>query len=481
MAKTCSSFVRPVAPFLGALAVTTAASGAEGILDIGSRRELFVDRYLIDRLAGAEHRLQTPQPAEAVLQFDRPWEGRYCAYVTLIKDGTTYRMYYRGLTEVKHDQGHEVTCYAESSDGVKWTKRNLGLFEVQGTRDNNVVLCRAGDACHNFSPFLDSNPKAAASERFKALGGGGKGLVAFTSADGIRWKKLRDAPVFTKGIFDSQNVSFWSQAEGCYVCYFRTYRNKLRWISRTTSKDFVNWSDPVDMAFGDAPAEHLYTNQTHPYFRAPHIYIGTAARFMLGRQVLPDAIAASLGVEPQYRKDCSDAVLLTTRGGNRYDRTFPEGFLRPGYGPGNWTSRTNYPALGIVPTGPAEMSLYVQRHYGQPTHHLQRYTLRTDGLASVHAPYAGGEMITKPFVFAGKELTINFATSAAGSVRVEIQDDAGEPLPGYGLDNATELIGDEIDRVVSWRGGPDVSKLAGRPVRLRFVMKDADVYSLCFR
>jgi len=90
-------------------------------------------------------------------------------------------------------------------------------------------------------------------------------------------------------------------------------------------------------------------------------------------------------------------------------------------------------------------------------------------------------MVTKPFTFQGKELEINFSTSAPGSVRVEIQDAQGNPVPGYTLDNCPEIIGDEIARIVSWAKGPDVGELAGKPVRLRFVMKDADLFSMRFR
>jgi hypothetical protein len=154
-----SSRVGLIGVFAGTVLAMLAASIARGEgLDVGARRELFVDRYLIDKLTNAELRLQTPQPAEVAIRFDRRWEGRYCAYVTVIKDGATYRMYYRGLPEARHAQDVEVTCYAESSDGVRWTKPNLGLVDVAGTRENNVILRQAGEACHNFSPFLDTRP-----------------------------------------------------------------------------------------------------------------------------------------------------------------------------------------------------------------------------------------------------------------------------------------------------------------------------------
>jgi len=106
--------------------------------------------------------------------------------------------------------------------------------------------------------------------------------------------------------------------------------------------------------------------------------------------------------------------------------------------------------------------------------------LRTDGFVSVNAPFRGGELSTKPLVFAGSKLEINFETSAAGGVRVEIQDESGSPFPGYALADCPEFIGDEINRVVAWSGGPGVAGLAGKVVRLRFALKDADLYSLRF-
>ena len=300
----------------------------------------------------------------------------------------------------------------------------------------------------------------------------------------MHWTRLQAEPVFMQGMFDSQNVAFWSEREGCYVCYFRTWTGQgcsgIRTVSRTTSRDFVHWAVPVPMMFGDTPLEHLYTNQTHPYFRAPHIYVGIAARFMPGRQVISESQAKSLNVNPDYFKDCSDAVLLTSRGGDVYDRTFMGALIRPGIGLQNWVSRSNYPALNIVQTGPAEMSIYVNQNYAQPTAELRRYSLRLDGLASVSAPYAGGEMITKPLTFTGDRLLINFATSAAGGVRVEIQDQDGQPVQGFTSEDCVEQIGNEIERLVSWKAGANISCFQGKLIRLRFVMKDADLYSLRF-
>ncbi|MCK4990809.1 MAG: hypothetical protein KAS29_10000, partial [Bacteroidales bacterium] len=136
--------------------------------------------------------------------------------------------------------------------------------------------------------------------------------------------------------------------------------------------------------------------------------------------------------------------------------------------------------LNVVQTGPAEMSLYVNQDYAQPTAHLHRYSLRIDGFTSLHAPYEGGEMITRPFRFTGDTLLLNFSTSAAGYIKVEILDLQGNILEGYELENSKELIGNEIEKAVSWKGNPDLEKLVNMPIRLRFVMKDADLYSLRF-
>jgi hypothetical protein len=201
---------------------------------------------------------------------------------------------------------------------------------------------------------------------------------------------------------------------------------------------------------------------------------------MSGRQVLTDDEAKAIGVNPAYFKDTSDAIFQTSRGGAVYDRTFLEGFIRPGLGARNWVSRTNYPALNTVQTGPDEMSFYVNQDYAQPTSHLHRYSLRLDGFASVRAGYAGGELLTKPLTFAGRRLLVNLATSAAGSLRVEVQDAAGNPIPGFTLADSRALIGNEIERPVSWTSGDDLRQLADKSIRLRLVLKDADLFAIRF-
>ncbi len=431
-----------------------APGSAATIRDIGSRRELFVDRFLIDRLENVSLKLHEPQLAPSMTEPADNME-----YGTVIKDGDLFRLYTRDGRGAKFDGDlPEVTRYCESRDGIHWTKPKLGLVEIDGTKENNVILHEA-PFCHNFSPMLDSRPGVPADERFKALAGTVKsGLVAYLSADGIHWRKLRSEPVITytkEYAFDSQNVSFWSVAEQCYVCYFRHFLDmKLRSVCRTTSKDFITWTEPVPLK-PNFPGEHIYTTLTQPYFRAPHIYIATPTRFHPGRG------------------ESTDIMFMTARGAGPYDRTFREAFIRPGLDPARWGNRSNYAALNVVPTGPNEMSIY--------TTPFRRFVLRTDGFASVHAGADSGEMVTQPLQFRGRELVINYATSAGGSLRVEIQDASGKPLTGFALSDCRNLVGDTIEQPVNWAKSNDLSAFAGRPVRLRFVMQEADLFSLQFR
>ena len=483
---------------LSILALAVAAQAAEPI-NLGNRRELFVDHFFIEQLSGTQLRLHTPRDEGIALKFDVPWEGGFSGYVTIVQLSDKMRAYYRGKPIANKDgSDDEVTCCAESTDGIHWTRPDVGVYEVQGTRKNNVVLMKAHSVTHNFSPFLDDRPGVPAGEQFKAFGGTmeGGGLMAYKSADGLRWEKMAEAPVITKAMvpykymFDSMNVPFWSAAEGRYLCYYRVFEGGIRRIVRSESADFMKWSPPVLMQYRnpemEAPIEHLYTNQTHPYFRAPHLYVAIGARFMPGRRVLTDEQAAAIKVNPGYFKDTSDAIFMTTRpveGAAHlgfYDRTFLEGFIRGGIGAQNWVSRTNYPALNVVQTGPEEMSLYVNQDYAQPTAHLRRYSMRLDGFASLHCGYAGGHAITKPLTFSGKELSLNFSTSAAGGVKVGIEETDGKPIPGFSIDDCQMQIGNEINRTVTWKAGTDISSLAGKPVRLRFSMMDADIFAFQF-
>jgi len=463
-------------------AITAAAEP----VDIGSRRELFVDDLIIGKLDGTKLKMHEPH------RLRRMPHRPFGHYATVLQDGDKLRLYYRGDKVPgahwrngwgKYHEG-EVTLYAESIDGgINWSEPKLGIHDVPEMPKGNVVVDMSDDTflvTHNFTPLIDTRPGVPDDQRYKALGGGRYppenwggwktpderkqlrdkygpgGLKAFASSDGLNWQLLRKEPVLPEdiGSFDSQNGAFWSEAEQQYVCYFRWFDNGRRAIRRSTSKDFLNWTEPVNMQANE-PGEHLYTSCTQPYFRAPHIYIALPTRFQASKGAITDI-----------------ALMATRPGSDRYDRHFKEAFIRPGLGQRGWGNRANYITQNVVQTSPTEMSMFM---YGGG-----HYVLRLDGFISVNAGFEEGEFITKPLKFSGTKLEINYSTAGAGQIRIELQDADGKPVPGFMLEDCDPIKGDAIAGIVTWKENSDVSQLGGKVIRMRFVMNEADVYSLTF-
>ena len=496
-----------------------AAAGSEktAVTNIGTRLELMVDEHLIETMSGAAHlRLHAPTMREVAIVTDKPWEGNAGLYWTFFQDGDLYRAYYGGQhydpdTKKFVQRSQPFLCYAESRDGIHWTKPELGLVEFNGSKQNNIVLGHGslGDIeVKSFAPdhvavFKDTNPNCPAEARYKAVARAGSptSLVAFQSNDGIHFSPFSTKPLTTKGAFDSLNLAFWDSSRGQYRVYFRDFihgvgggPHGLRGIKTATSKDFEHWSDPVWLDFPGAPLEHLYTNQIQPYFRAPHLFLGFPMRYhdpgwseqskALPGRVQRERRAAQMA---RFGSAVTDGLFMSSRDGTTFKR-WGEAIIRPGLRPkDNWVYGDNCVAWGIVETkssidgAPDELSIYATESYwiGKSCR-MRRYTYRTDGFVSVNAPLSGGEFVTKPITFEGRRLTVNFSTSAAGSIRVEIQDADGHPMKGFALTDSPAAYGDEIERTITWNSGLDVNSLAGKPVKLRFVLRDADLFAFRF-
>ena len=421
-------------------------------------------------------------------------------------------MYYRGA-QVDYTQGkmtvrHTAVCYAESSDGIDWERPSLGLVDFEGSKDNNIVWDGVGSS--TFTVFQDANPDCEPDARYKALASGTskdgnlKGLHALKSPDGVRWSMMTDDVVITDGAFDSQNLAFWDTVRGEYREYHRDFRPGRdvrgnangRDIKTATTKDFLEWPDPVWLNYSPGRVSELYTNQIIPYYRAPHIFLGFPTRYTdrgwaESTKALPQLDYRRIRASKSMREGTAmtDGMLMSSRDGVSFD-IWPEAFLRPGLKlTGNWFYGDNYQNHGLVQTashvnGAAdEISVFAgeSSHQADYTFRLRRYTLRIDGFVSVQGNLAGGEFVTRPIVFDGGELVLNFSSSAGSTIRVEVQNSLGYALPGFAMEQCHEIFGDDLERVVSWQGDGDLSALAGTPVRLRFELKDADLYSLRFR
>jgi hypothetical protein len=465
-------------------------------IDIGDRRELLVDDFLIQKRDGLELRLQAPVPREVVLKHDAPWEGSGCGYHTIFRDGDRIRMYYIAA-DLTSEDGSKLSsrlifaCYAESKDGRRWVKPELGLFEFDGSKKNNILWSAKG--LDNFTPFKDANPDCRPGERYKAVSSGPGGLLAYRSADGIHWSPLADRPILTKGAFDTQNNAFWDPLRKHYWCYVRDFHQGIRDIRVATSSDFRTWTEPVPLQFVDAPDEPLYTNQVQPYYRAPHLFVGFPTRYIErpwspSMKALPDPEHRQrrMKFHPRYGTAVTDGLFMTSRDGRTF-RRWDEAFLRPGpQRKDNWLYGDCYQNLGLLetaaedPTAPPELSIYVIEDNWKRATRLRRYTLRIDGFVALHPRRRRGELVTKPLVFRGAKLSLNFATSAAGHLHAELQDADGQPFPGFTLADSDELFGDTLDRTVTWKGKADVGGLAGKPIRLHLVLSEADLFSLRF-
>lgn len=448
------------------------------ILNIADHRELFVDHFLLEQLDNVHLKMHAPRIENA------PPAGG--AYNTVIHEAGCYKLYYRkSLTPEKGYTGNlgERVCFAESTDGIHFAIPDLGTGNAENKQTPNVIM-DATAFCHNFSPFLDTRPGIPQNERYKALSGiwhnnfgrirqdGGDlpadfkaGLYTFVSPDGIQWHRTSETPIIASKYkaFDSQNVAFYSESEGCYVCYFRTwgpgdYEKGLRSIARSTSVDFINWTEPEHTSANLYP-EELYTSQTAPYFRAPHIALAFPTRFM------------------RDRGSSTDIVFMSTRGGNTFDRVFRDAIVRPGLNKKRWGNRSNYASLNLVPLDHERMCFYM--FSPDPDMHTQMTVFRTDGISSLSAGWGSGTAITKLFTFTGDRLELNYSTSASGSIKCELLGEDGRVLEGFSFDDCHERVGDEISAFIEWQGG-SLKSISGLPVRLRFSLREADIYSFRF-
>jgi hypothetical protein len=503
-------------------------------LDIGLRRELFVDDALIGQLTGgARPQMHHPVPREVALSSEHRWEqGEGCmGYTTVFYDEGRYRMYYKGIMMRDHP-GQEsqqfgaadiLICYAESLDGIHWEKPTLGLHEFEGSKDNNIVW--KGKGSHGFAVWKDTRPDCSIDERYKAIGAskmdiipkpdGGKYLFVHKSSDGLNWTPMQ-GPKEHGGIldqnvghFDSQNLGFWDSVAGCYRLYFRARRDvttrsdlanrengegcydvkpRVRDIKTTTSSDCLHWGEAEFLTYPGSPDEELYTSQITPYYRAPHILLGFPMRYVEGRGLLTDWHEKMAKQIPgRTYTSYTDGQLMSSRDGITFHR-WNEAFLRPRMPESTqWNYGAGFQGWGIVetasnePGAPNDLSIYVVERYRRENPIIRRYTLRLDGFVSINAPLSGGEFVTRPLIFQGDTLSLNMATSAAGSIRVELQDKTGKAIPGFALEDSPELFGNTLERKVKWRGAaPSLDAIAGRPVRLRFILSDADLYSFQF-
>lgn len=478
-------------------------------------REVLWDFDLAEKISNVRLKNHKPERRNVALTCDEVYEGEYSNFMSLVKDGDIYRAYYRGAGHVNgpEDLGGATQgyiCVAESLDGKIFTKPKLGIFEYNGSKDNNIILTwkkeDGREWINSFGVCIDENPDCPPDEKYKAVTSVYFGrLDYYKSADGYNFEFVRSLNI-KKGSYDTLNTILWNPETREYHIYFRDYHryngddvefNKhmigrsIRDIRVVTSKDMITWSEPERLDFkGDADLVHLYTNNITKYHRA-NVFFGHPVRYkMRGNESVNFKYLNDMGKLRERSSEspniheftiATDCMLITSRDGKSFHRT-NEAFLTSGVQNGhNWVYGDCYIASGLFqtesdfPGEPDEMSFYAP--FGSRTRpvYYVRYALRLDGFRSWSTDNNGGYVLTGIMQIDANGLNVNFATSALGYLRIKICDENGDEIPGY--DSGT-LFGDDVSRPVEFE--KPLSELSGQNVKLKFEMMECDFYSYAF-
>jgi len=430
-------------------------------LTLGDRMELLVDDYLFESSENVVLARETPVDRGSVYTFDGVNEGDLSSYATVMENPLTgeYWMYYRGLSTTDDTQ---YTCLAISKDGVN--------FEPAVLEDGTNVIMQHKMYSHNFAPFYDTNPNCVPGEEFKAvaytkhfslMGGEYWALYCFYSPDGIHWTQYRNARI-SGGLFDSLNTAFWDSTTGQYICYARYShmledRTELRAIQRYTSEDFLIWSAyPESNTYngGNEPIYEYYTNAIRPVPGAEHILVGIPMRANFSRQK----------VESHSQHGVSDCVMITSRDGNDWYTTDEKAWIYPGLSEREWTDRNFIVAPGMLVIDD-EFNFYVQKDLRWDTNYMCRYTVPKYRLGYAYS--ADGTITTKPFIMEAEEyLTFNYKTSAMGTLRVTVLDEAGQEV------QTCEIYGNELEYKM------EIPGMQGQILQLVIELEDAYLYAI---
>jgi hypothetical protein len=485
-----ASFVAVVS--VGFSAALLAAGEPPAPLRIGSGKQLFFDGKFIDTSENVRIVMNPPVKRGPVLHADKPWEDfRLTSYFTIIQDGSLCRMYYSCFSKDQwHTPNswdeHAYLCYAVSTDGVHWTKPELGIVEFGGSKANNILMRGVVDG----TVFID--PKAPPERRYKLLhtiGPHKGGLRVSYSADGVHFTTPAD-PVSPWNP-DSQQNALWDARIGKYVAYLRGTRGMgipipNRLVVRTEIDDITKpWRDKPKIVLQtdthDPPDVDFYTNACIRYPWADDAY------FMFP--------AAYHHFPPEMGNDgLLDTSLAVSRDGIRWDRPDRGPYVPIGL-EDEWDSQFIMMGVGIVRQGDLLYQYYngvdlshggTRRMKDEDRWKWRRWSKmglvvqRLDGFCSAEAAYGGGWLVTPPLIFSGKRLVLNVDTSSAGHALVGVLDPGGKPVAGFSPAECDRILTNDVAHEVTWKGKSDVSALADRPIRLRFEMRSTKLFAFQF-
>ncbi|MEA3400417.1 MAG: hypothetical protein U9R79_04155 [Armatimonadota bacterium] len=481
-----------------------ASENRSHIIDVGSRKQLFIDDMLMDSSRGIRLTMNPPRKTgEVLITADEPWEdgggvrGLSATNTSILREGGLFRVWYDSLGQDYDHLGSDFRQigYAESEDGIHFVKPSLGIVEIGGSTANNIVI---RENIGGGVVWID--PRASEHERYRSLRKtrpSGE-LALHSSPDGVHWTLTRTTDI---GHCDTQSIAFWDDAYQCYVLYTRRWvrppetEHAYRIFRRLESTDLVEWrneeivlaADEQDLRTHDTPQGYppvdYYGGAVFKYEEAPDVYFMLAQAFWHWHP--------RNGGEG-WAPATMDVRLCASRDGKRFERLGHRRPFIPLGAEGEFDSRLVWAMPNPIRVGDELWIYYVGTNRdhdgfidpaapdGRYLGAVSRAVLRLDGFVSADAGYAGGEIVTPPIRFEGSRLELNVNTSGGGSVVVELLDESGAPIPGYTRQDATPVNGSSVRMPVSWGGSTDVSALSRRPIRMRLLMQDCRLYAFQF-
>lgn len=463
----------------------------------GPWRRLFLDAMVVEGQQGlsrvfhaAEKHADSP-----VLKADRPWEhdgarGGPFLYGTVMWDEGKLRMWYLCYG------GAWRNCYAESGDGIHWTKPNLGLVEFQGSKDNNIwyTTCRDPNE-HPPQPERDQVHIASVIKRpgeadpakryvlYCHSPNFGHSRAAF-SPDGLHWTFVPETA--KKELFSANDVLnfFYDPYQKRYAATWKSANRRGRAAGIVLSTDGLIWAKPVEGPVMvaddlDPDATQVYGMPVFPY---QGMYVGQAWIFS-ARWFKTGGYTAERMHEAENDSPCTmDVQLAWSWDLINWTRTPQRGQFIPRGKPGEfdagmiWTSR-----------GPVQVGDRMYFYYGGIAGpHNQFYrsraniglaVLRLDGFCSMQAGPQEGWLVSRREQFEAPRVTINAKTAPDGHVVAEILDKDNQPLPGFGRADCVTFTGDSTRHVLRWKTAALPESARTTDKKFRFYLKNADLYS----
>lgn len=457
-----------------------AAESVDPLAGSAPYRRLFLDAMVVEESLGLTRVFHAAEkyPKNPIIVKEHKWEGwGPYVYGTILWDDGKLRMWYQGIGGDAAD-----VMYAESGDGLHWTKPELGIVEYAGSIKNNIVGPRG--VCH--IPSVIKAPGASTPDRQWAMYGYATGgpAVAY-SPDGLHWDWNRKPE--QQALFSSSDVTnfFHDPYTKRYTATYKTTTRRHRAVGVAVSDDGLKWRKAVEGAvFGaddlDADATQVYGMPVFPY---QGTYVGLPwmyhARWIkYGRYSKPEVMYEA----QEGSARTVDVQIAWSHDLRQWTRT-PERKPFIALGPeGAWDSKMIYTARSPVIVGDKLFFYYggfdtIHDDNKDPKGAIGLATLRLDGFCSMRAGEKEGWLISRREVFNTPKVTINAKCAPGGYVTAELVDRNNKVIPGFSRMDCIAFRGDSVKHELVWRTQQFPKKLIDRDKKIRFYVKHADLYS----